>query len=90
MDREDASRTQQALTKANMEPLTHFSIGPTTYFGFNVAENSTGEERYEIEDIVKVLNLEGIPHAIAPASVFASAPMTLDVGDKNLDARMED
>ena len=88
--REDESATQQALARANMEPRTVFRDGPLALFGFNIAENSTGEERYEIEDIKKVLDLEGIAYTVMSGANFKDEPMTLDLDPKNMDNRMEE
>ena len=54
-------------------------MGPLTYFGFNVAENSTGEERFEVSDIKRALDLEGISHAIVDGAEFKATPITLDI-----------
>lgn len=88
--REDASEAKEAFSRSNIDPNTIFSDGPLTIFGFNTSENSTGEKRYNMEDLVKILDLEGIAHMAVDGKEFKATPVTLDLDDKDSDNRMED
>ena len=88
--REDASATEQALARANIDVKTIFSDGAMTFFGFNLAQNSTGKEQFDLDDIGDALDLEGIVYTIIDGKSLVRNPTTLDLDDKNLDNRMED
>lgn len=87
--RDDASDAIQTLKRANIEPNTIFSEGPLTLLAFNVSENSTSEKRFEIEDITKVLDLEGVAHTVMDGKSFKAQPVSLDLDSKNDDSRVE-
>lgn len=61
-----------------------------TFFGFNLAENSTGNEQFDPDDIGDVLDLEGIVYTIVDGKSLVRNPASLDLDDKNSDNRVEE
>lgn len=89
VSRDDFDEALKLLHRSRIKPKTMFHNGPMAVLAFDTKQTG-GDSMIEISeaDVIKTLEDANIPVVSARGVDFEKEPITLDVGDQNLDSRM--